>query len=105
GLDRVVRALDLARDAIDGVRRTLRIASQANLAVVGLASFGLANPVTSILLSHGTTVAAAVATAARPGRPRPGSGREQECSRTVISVSQSFGTVRENDGAVHSERS
>jgi Cu2+-exporting ATPase len=67
GLDRVVQALDLAGAAIDGVRRTLRIASQANLAVVGLASFGLASPVTSILLSHGSTVAAAIAMAARPG--------------------------------------
>ena len=67
GLDRVVVALDLALAAIDGVRRTLQIASQANLAVVGLASFGLASPVTSILLSHGSTVAAAIAMAARPG--------------------------------------
>jgi Cu2+-exporting ATPase len=70
GLDRVVVALDLARAAIDGVRRTLQIASQANLAVVGLASFGLASPVTSILLSHGSTVAAAIAMAARPGGGR-----------------------------------
>jgi len=64
----VVRALDLAREGIEGVRRTLRIASQANLAVVGLASLGLTNPITSILLSHGTTVAAAIAVAARPIR-------------------------------------
>jgi len=68
GLDRVVRALDLAREGIEGVRRTLRIASQANLAVVGLASLGLTNPITSILLSHGTTVAAAIAVAAGPTR-------------------------------------
>ncbi len=69
GLDRVVRALDLASEALDSVRRTLHIASRANLAVVGLASFGLANPVTSILVSHGTTVAAAIATARRPVSP------------------------------------
>jgi Cu2+-exporting ATPase len=60
GLKRVVRALDLARDSMDGVRRTLRIAARANLLVVGLASFGFARPVVSILLSHGTTVAAAM---------------------------------------------
>ncbi len=68
GLDRVVRALDLAGEAIAGVRRALEIASQANLGVVGLASFGLARPVTSILLSHGMAVAAAVAMAVRPDR-------------------------------------
>lgn len=60
GLDRVVRALDLAREGIHAVRRTLDIASKANMVVVGLASFGLATPVVSILLSHGTTVAAAI---------------------------------------------
>ena len=70
GLDRVVRALDLARTGIQGVRQTLRIAAQANLAVVGLASFGFARPVVSILLSHGTTVAAALLeTAWAGGRP------------------------------------
>ncbi|HUL02131.1 MAG TPA: heavy metal translocating P-type ATPase [Gemmatimonadales bacterium] len=67
GLDRVVRALDLAREGIDGVQRTLDIASRANLAVVVLASFGLVNPVTSILLSHGTMVGAAIAMAGYPG--------------------------------------
>jgi P-type E1-E2 ATPase len=60
GLDRVVRTLDLAQDSIRGVRRTLDIASHASMAVVGLASFGLARPAVSILLSHGTTVAAAI---------------------------------------------
>ena len=45
---------------MDGVRRTLRIAARANLLVVGLASFGFARPVVSILLTHGTTVAAAM---------------------------------------------
>src|SRR5262249_34986085 len=79
GLDRVVRALDLSQGAIDGVRRTLKIASYANLAVVGLASFGLTTPVTSILLSHGTTVAAAIATAVHPDRyPGPDSAGDTE---------------------------
>ena len=66
GLDRVVRAIDLSRQAIVAIRRTLGVAARANLGVVGLASFGLSRPVTSILLSHGTTVAAAALTAARP---------------------------------------
>ncbi len=70
GLDRVVRALDLARDSVQGVRRTLGIAARANLVVVGLASFGFARPVVSILLSHGTTVAAAIINTARAGRLR-----------------------------------
>jgi len=69
GLDRVVRALDLARESIHAVRRTLDIASKANMVVVGLASFGLARPVASILLSHGTTVAAAIANAGLPALP------------------------------------
>jgi P-type E1-E2 ATPase len=72
GLDRVVRALDLARESIVAVRQTLGVAARANLGVVGLASFGWARPLTSILLSHGTTVAAAVVTAAR-GAARPSS--------------------------------
>jgi Cu2+-exporting ATPase len=70
GLDRVVLAIDLAREAIVSIRRTLGAAARANLGVVGLASFGLARPVTSILLSHGTTVAAAAVTATRPERRR-----------------------------------
>jgi Cu2+-exporting ATPase len=70
GLDRVVRALDLSRESIQAVRRTLDIASKANMVVVGLASFGLARPVVSILLSHGTTVAAAVVNAGG-GMPAP----------------------------------
>jgi P-type Cu2+ transporter len=69
GLDRVVRALDLARESIVAVRQTLGVAARANLGVVGLASFGWARPLTSILLSHGTTVAAAVVTAARGAAP------------------------------------
>ena len=69
GLDRVVRAIDLARESIVAVRQTLGVAARANLGVVGLASFGWARPLTSILLSHGTTVAAAVVTAARGAAP------------------------------------
>jgi Cu2+-exporting ATPase len=75
GLDRVVRALDLARGSIGAVRRTLDIASYANMAVVGLASFGLAQPVVSILLSHGATVAAAMVNARRAEAPGPGESR------------------------------
>jgi P-type E1-E2 ATPase len=71
GLDRVVLALDLARESVNGIRRTLGIAARANLAVVGLASFGLARPVTSILLSHGTTVAAALLNTTRAGQRLP----------------------------------
>ena len=68
GLDRVVLALDLARESIDGVRRTLGISAQANLIVVGLASFGFVRPVASILLTHGTTVAAALLNTSAAGR-------------------------------------
>ncbi|HEY6593523.1 MAG TPA: heavy metal translocating P-type ATPase, partial [Asanoa sp.] len=68
GLDRVVLALDLARESIDGVRRTLGIAAHANLIVVGLASFGFARPMASILLTHGTTVAAALLNTSAAGR-------------------------------------
>jgi cation transport ATPase len=64
-----VAALDLARDSLEGVRRTLGIAARANLLVVGLASFGFAAPVPSILLAHGSTVAAAMVNAARVRRP------------------------------------
>jgi hypothetical protein len=35
---------------------------------VGLASFGFARPVASVLLSHGTTVAAALLNSTRAGR-------------------------------------
>jgi heavy metal translocating P-type ATPase len=66
GLDRVVRAIDLARESIDAVRRTMRVAARANLGVVGLASLGFARPAAAILLSHGSTVAAAGLMAARP---------------------------------------
>jgi heavy metal translocating P-type ATPase len=68
GLDRVVLALDLARESILGVRRTLGIAARANMVVVGLASFGFARPVGSILITHGTTVAAALLNTSRAGR-------------------------------------
>jgi len=66
GLDRVVRAIDLARESITAVRQTMRVAARANLGVVGLASFGFARPAATILLAHGTTVGAAALTAARP---------------------------------------
>jgi P-type E1-E2 ATPase len=75
GLDRVVRALDLARGSLRAVRRTLEIASHANMAVVGLASLGLARPVLSILVSHGSTVAAAIIHAHRAGSLGPGMSR------------------------------
>ena len=75
GLDRVVRALDLAQESIGAVRRTLDIASHANMMVVGLASFGLAQPALSILLSHGTTVAAALVHARRAGALDPAGSR------------------------------
>ncbi|HKX02616.1 MAG TPA: HAD-IC family P-type ATPase, partial [Methylomirabilota bacterium] len=68
GLDRVVGALDLARDSLGAVRRTLDIASGANMVVVALASFGFAHPALSILLSHGATVTAAIVNA-RGGPP------------------------------------
>jgi len=68
GLDRVVLALDLARESVRGIRQTLGIAARANLVVVGLASFGFARPVASVLLSHGTTVAAALLNSSRAGR-------------------------------------
>ena len=80
GLDRVVLALDLARESIAGVRRTLGIAARANLLVVGLASFGFARPVASILLSHGTTVAAALLNTS--GGPVGGSPRSPLRART-----------------------
>jgi cation transport ATPase len=63
----VVRALDLARESMHGVRRTLSIAAKANLLVVGLASFGFARPVGSILLAHGSTVAAALFNTSQAG--------------------------------------
>jgi heavy metal translocating P-type ATPase len=72
GLDGVVVALDLARASIGHIQRTLRFAARANLAVVGLASFGLARPATSILLSRGATLAAALsAFAPLPERRAP----------------------------------
>jgi P-type Cu2+ transporter len=75
GLDRVVRALDLAGESVSGVRWTLGVAARANLAVVGLASMGWARPFASVLISHGATVAAAVATAAGAGRSPAGRPR------------------------------
>jgi heavy metal translocating P-type ATPase len=71
GLDGVIRALDLSRDSVRSVRRTLGIAARANLLVVGLASFGFVQPVVSILLSHGSTVAAAILNSANGDQPAP----------------------------------
>jgi P-type E1-E2 ATPase len=71
GLDRFVWALDLSSDAVSEVRRTLTVASRANMVVVGLASLGWARPLTSILLSHGTTVASALVSAVRQTRSQP----------------------------------
>jgi heavy metal translocating P-type ATPase len=58
GLDGVVVALDVASASIGHIQRTLRFAARANLAVVGLASFGLARPAASILLTRGATLVA-----------------------------------------------
>jgi P-type E1-E2 ATPase len=71
GLDQVVRTIDLAREGIATVRRTLGTAARANLGVVGLASLGLARPAVSILLSHGAAVAAALFASARAGQLPP----------------------------------
>ena len=73
GLEGVVRALDLARAALFGVRRTVRAAARANLLVVGLASLGLAPPSLSVLLTRGATLGAALSTLTRvhaASRPR-----------------------------------
>jgi Cu2+-exporting ATPase len=75
GLDRVVLALDLARDSFFAIRSTLGIAARANLAVVGLASLGLARPLTSIALSHGTAVVAAVLSSSGRSPAHPFAGR------------------------------
>jgi heavy metal translocating P-type ATPase len=66
GLDRVVRALDLAGEALAAVRGTLAIAARANLAVVGMASIGIMSPLVSILITHGSAVAAGLVLAADP---------------------------------------
>jgi P-type E1-E2 ATPase len=84
GLDQIVRAVDLAREAIEGIRRTLNIAARANLGVVGLASLGLARPVASILISHGVTVGAALATSlAGAQRPTPPATRRGQRHKNV----------------------
>jgi Cu2+-exporting ATPase len=61
-LEGVARAIDLSREAVSDVQRVVAWAARANLAVVALASFGLARPVASILLSRGAAVAAALGT-------------------------------------------
>ncbi|OLB98413.1 MAG: hypothetical protein AUH30_07735 [Candidatus Rokubacteria bacterium 13_1_40CM_68_15] len=84
GLDRVVRALDLAADAIVAVRRTVNIAARASLGVVGLASLGLAKPLASILLTHGITVGAALATSRQgPAAAQPVRRRGQRRHKNV----------------------
>jgi P-type E1-E2 ATPase len=65
GLDKVVDSLDLARDGIGVVQRTLDAAVKGNMVAVGLASLGLPSPFLSILVSHGAAVLAALS-AARP---------------------------------------
>jgi P-type E1-E2 ATPase len=60
GLDRVVRALDLGHEAVDQFRSVVRVATQANLVVLGLASAGLAGPMTAILISNGAALGAAL---------------------------------------------
>jgi P-type E1-E2 ATPase len=70
GLAGVVLALDLARSSIGHIQRTLRFAARANLAVVGLASFGLARPPTSIVLSRGATLISALSAFAPPSPRR-----------------------------------
>jgi Cu2+-exporting ATPase len=60
GLEQVARALDLAQETMREFRRVIDVAVGANLLVVGLASFGLAGPATSILVSNGAPVGVAL---------------------------------------------
>jgi cation transport ATPase len=83
GLDRVVRALDLAAESIAAVRRTVNIAARANLGVVGLASLGLARPLASILLTHGITVGAALAISGQPTKAGPPRRRGERLHKNV----------------------
>ena len=55
----IIRAIDLAREALERVETTVRVASSVNIATLGLASFGFAPPLASVLLSRGATLAAA----------------------------------------------
>jgi cation transport ATPase len=64
-----VQAIDLARDTMVVFRRVVNVAVGANLAVVGLASLGLAGPFTSIFISNGATVAAALSAILPDGPP------------------------------------
>src|SRR5260370_2493307 len=59
-LKRVLRALDLARDSMDGLRRTLRIAARANLLVVGLPPFCFSRPLLTLSPTHTTTPTPAI---------------------------------------------
>jgi Cu2+-exporting ATPase len=81
GLDKVVLGIDVARESMVQFKRVVDVAVHANLVVIGLASVGLAGPVTSILLSNGAAVGAALYSlltppAAVPGLG-PGSGRSR----------------------------
>jgi Cu2+-exporting ATPase len=69
GLDKVVQSLDLARDGIAAVQRTMDAAVKGNVAAVALASLGLTGPFVSILVSNGAAVLAALS-ALRAPRPR-----------------------------------
>jgi Cu2+-exporting ATPase len=60
GLEQVARTLDLAQGTMREFQRVIDVAVGANLLVVGLASFGLAGPTTSILVSNGVPVAVAL---------------------------------------------
>jgi Cu2+-exporting ATPase len=68
GLDQVVRALDLAHETMARFRSVVSVSVQANLVVLGLASAGLAGPATSIVLSNGAALGAALYALAPPGR-------------------------------------
>jgi Cu2+-exporting ATPase len=60
GLEQVARALDLAQGTMREFQRVIDVAVGANLLVVGLASFGVAGPATSILVSNGVPVGVAL---------------------------------------------
>jgi cation-transporting P-type ATPase C len=69
GLDKVVEALDIARDGIAAVERGLDAAIEGNAAAITLSSLGLVGPFGSILVGHGAAIGGAVL--AFWGRSRP----------------------------------
>lgn len=85
GLDKVVQSLDLARDGIAEVQRTLDAAVKGNMLAVGLASLGVAGPFLSVLVSHGAAVLAAL-TAARPPRSPVDRRRPRRAADAVSAV-------------------